>query len=264
MDEKPNSKCEGCAFEKENVTMRKIINPCMARGYTSSGIEVMKDAFVKIEYNEGRLSLSGVVGPLPSGNCYGSAGQCYESIAEGKVKEGWTQEMLDKLVEIWKEWHLNDMRPYCEHQKKLGWRELAKKEVTLYHYTLTTEAYNKKRDAEEAALTALREGRTFIPTDEQIKFATMPHGVTTHAELEGEDAKWYEPKKRLYPGSDGATEKKTLGWLYEKDHPDGILSKPCPVCGYRYGTAWLKEEVPQDVIDWLFALPDTKVQPAWV
>lgn len=48
------------------------------------------------------------------------------------------------------------------------------------------------------------------------------------------------------------------------EHPDGILCKPCPVCGYKYGTSWLMEEVPEDVIDWLFALPDTTVKPAWV
>lgn len=27
--------------------------------------------------------------------------------------------------------------------------------------------------------------------------------------------------------------------------------------GYRYGTAWLKEEVPLDVLEWLFSLPGT-------
>ena len=34
--------------------------------------------------------------------------------------------------------------------------------------------------------------------------------------------------------------------------------------GYRYGSAWLKEEVPEDVLAWLRALPDTDVMPAWV
>jgi hypothetical protein len=38
-------------------------------------------------------------------------------------------------------------------------------------------------------------------------------------------------------------------WVYEKEHPRGFLMKPCPVCGYKYGSAWLKEEIPQKVID---------------
>lgn len=37
-------------------------------------------------------------------------------------------------------------------------------------------------------------------------------------------------------------------------HPEGLLGKPCPVCGYKYGTAWLKEELPQDVIAYLESL----------
>lgn len=42
------------------------------------------------------------------------------------------------------------------------------------------------------------------------------------------------------------------------------LSEPCPTCGYKYGTAWLTEEVPPDVIDWLQCLPETDRKPAWV
>ena len=44
----------------------------------------------------------------------------------------------------------------------------------------------------------------------------------------------------------------------------GFLGRPCPVCGYKYGSAWQTEEVPKDVIEWLFDLPDTKIKPAWV
>jgi hypothetical protein len=38
---------------------------------------------------------------------------------------------------------------------------------------------------------------------------------------------------------------------------------PCPICGYKYGSAWLKEEVPAEVIDWLFALPDSDERCVW-
>lgn len=33
---------------------------------------------------------------------------------------------------------------------------------------------------------------------------------------------------------------------------------------YRYGSAWLRVDVPADVIAWLRALPDTDITPAWV
>ena len=240
--------------------MKKIINPCKCEVYNGK----QYNAFVEIEYENGRLSLHGVIGPKSNGECYGSAGQCVDEIREGTPTEDWTREMLDKLCEIWDRWHLNDMRPYCEHQKELGWDKLARKKVTLYNYRLTNESLSKQKEAEKAALTALKEGKTFTPTEEQIKYAILSYSLQTHEELTGELAELYEPKKPLYTGDKRFTETKILGWLHPEDHPDGILCKPCPVCGYEYGSSWKKEEIPQDVIDWLFNLPDTKVRPAWV
>ena len=46
-----------------------------------------------------------------------------------------------------------------------------------------------------------------------------------------------------------------LTWVTRKEHPQGLLGFPCPVCGYKYGSAWIKEEVPDAVIHWLFYLP---------
>lgn len=56
-----------------------------------------------------------------------------------------------------------------------------------------------------------------------------------------------------------------LAWITPDEHPEGLLGAPCPVCGYKYGTKWLREEVPQDVIDWLFSLPegDKRLPMAW-
>jgi len=50
------------------------------------------------------------------------------------------------------------------------------------------------------------------------------------------------------------------GWQYP---PHGYLTKPCPICGYGYGTKWKREDVPEEIIDWLERLPDTDVKPAW-
>ena len=247
--------------------MKKIINPCQCKCFTSTGKEVMKNAFVEIKYtSDGILSLHGVIGPKPNGDCWGSVGQCQDSIREGAPTDDWTPEMLQKLCDIWDRWHLNDMRPYCQHQKELGWRELANEKVNLYHYRLNRESIVKQRDAEKAALTALKNGDTFTPDDEQVMFANFEYGITLPEEIDPEDvlAKYYEPKKPLYSGDQGFVETKALRWLYPKDHPRGILTKECPVCGYKYGTSWIKEDVPQYVIEWLFNLPSTKVSPAWI
>jgi hypothetical protein len=59
-------------------------------------------------------------------------------------------------------------------------------------------------------------------------------------------------------------EMKLAGHVYPKESPEGLLGKPCPVCGYKYGTAWLKREVPEKVLRILSGLPETKKKPAWV
>jgi hypothetical protein len=73
-------------------------------------------------------------------------------------------------------------------------------------------------------------------------------------------AEWNMSKMLELPGG----EKKEAGWVTPDEHPEGLLEKPCPVCGYKYGSAWNKESIPDDVLAWLYNLPDTKITPAWV
>lgn len=236
--------------------MKKVINPCICEVYSGKA-----NGFVKIEYENGKLSLCGVIGPMRSGDAKGSCGQCIDEIREGKPVEGWNREMLDKLCQIWDRWHLNDMNPCCEHQRELGWIEKARENVTLYHFRLKKEVIDAQKTAEKAAITALKEGKPFYPTKEQTRLANLEYSIVTHCEYAPEE---YEPKKPSWPGDVGSTEKKALGWLRPEEHPDGLLCRPCPVCGYKYGTEWKKEEVPQDVIEWLMNLPDTETEPAWI
>ena len=240
--------------------MKKIVNPC-----TCKVGKINANAFVKIEYENKRLLLSGVVGPLSSGNCRGSAGQCVDEIRAGTPTKGWTRETLDRFCDIWERWHLNDMRPECEHQRELGWPDMAKEQITLYHYRLKFEALKTQKDAESAALSALRKGEMFNPTPEQAAYAALPYCLDVYESLEGTDAAgYYEPKKPLHPGDSGFTELKYRCWVRVEESELGLLCKPCPVCGYKYGSAWMREEVPQDILDWLFNLPDTERRPAWV
>ena len=43
--------------------MKKIISPCLCKVYTSSGNEATARAFCKIQFENGRLSITGVIGP---------------------------------------------------------------------------------------------------------------------------------------------------------------------------------------------------------
>lgn len=49
---------------------------------------------------------------------------------------------------------------------------------------------------------------------------------------------------------------------YTVKNDDGVVVPQ--VRPYSYGTAWVHEPVPEHVLEWLYHLPDTPVQPAWV
>jgi hypothetical protein len=55
-----------------------------------------------------------------------------------------------------------------------------------------------------------------------------------------------------------------LGWVRADEHPEGLMCRPCPECGYKYGTAWLSEPVPETVLAFLRNLPDADRTPSWV
>lgn len=171
--------------------MERIINPC----YHGN-----KDVFIKIEYTGERLSITGVINPTPKGNAY-SAGQILDVLldSDNDLKDNWTPEMIHNLYMAWKNWHLNDLRAGCKHQRDLKWEDV------------------------------------------RIDPKELPHTIANR------------------------DERGILAiWISEKEHTKGLLSKPCPVCGYEYGTKWLFEEVPEDVIEFLFSLPETQIQPAWI
>ena len=170
-------------------------------------------------------------------------GQCLDTIAPYMNNNP----VFSEILRLWELYHLNDMHPECEHQHAAGWDKLASKKITLYHWRMTRDAINKQDDAKKNALSALTAGETFTPTTEQAFFAGLSYSLTTWTvDPPVELAKYYEPKKPLYPGDTGHTETKDLGWLKESEHPDGLLSKACPVCGYRYGTSWVYFPIPEN------------------
>lgn len=66
---------------------------------------------------------------MRNGNRLGSCGQCVEEIRNGVPSEGWSSEMLMRLCDIWDEFHLNKIRPYCSHQKELGWAKQSMEKI---------------------------------------------------------------------------------------------------------------------------------------
>ena len=153
--------------------------------------------------NMGRLSITGVVGPLSSGNCLGGCGQInttlYEARHDIRHAPGWNFAKVRKFLQCWERWHLNDMRAGCEHQREAEW------------------------------------------SDRRIDPSELPKSSANRDER-GIMAMWVRPD----------------------EHADGLLTKPCPICGYKYGTSWFTEAIPQTVLDFLNSLPDADRSPAWI
>ena len=154
-----------------HTVIHKVVKPVMSSTWGGRKFAV----YCKIKYADGRLSISGVEGPLPSGNCLGACGQIVDHLFKGyRLGKGWTVPMLADFQAVWRRWHHNAMQSRCEHQRELGWT------YGQHHNSAT----------------------------------------------------------------------------YEGD--------ACPVCGYRIGSAWLREEVPAYVLEFLQNLPDADTRPAWV
>lgn len=181
------------------MPFKKVVHPVN----TSDG-----PAFAKIEWSGEKLSISGVIGPKRNGDAEGSCGQIDRSLREHYPERtyapGWDADLFTRFLDTWDKWHLNDMRPGCEHQRAEGWGERP------IDPSKPLDAY----------------GRHF----------------------EGQR----QPSWNM------------LGWVTRAEHPEGLLSHPCPTCGYKYGSSWLTEAVPDDVVTFLRSLPDTDVTPAWV
>lgn len=222
--------------------------------------------FAEVEFKAGKLSISGVIGPKANGDCHGSCGQFIMSFKEYDERghatladiipaPGWTAETIKQFFDAWDEWHLNDMRADCVHQRAT-WNTSEKIEVLTYH--LTREARQMREDARAIALRAglTGEPRPLSPTYRALAELDSAYaGIHFPPDADSPLSGCYEVTKR---------ETKTAGWVRPEEHPRGLLCKPCEVCGYKYGSAWLREEVPTDVLAFLQGLPDTDVKPAWV
>ena len=238
---------------------KKIINPGEIDG---------NQVYCQITIEDGRLSISGVIGPTSRGNSRGAAGQIEDELERLSPSNGWTEALIKEFVKVWKKWHLNDMRPFCSHQAELGWREMAAETVTRYHYRLKTEVKKNIREAEKQAVKCLKTGEPFTPTKEQSRLANLPDTVTFDKELKEADPmlQEYEANGPQYKGDmyNRPITKHIRGHLSCKESEFGLLSKPCPVCGYRYGSSWIREELPEDVINFLKNLPESKKVLAWI
>lgn len=200
--------------------------------------------FATIRWDGKKLSITGVEGPKSNGDAMGSCGQI-DSLEAQKHHEQ-RAPFYTKLMEVWERWHLNDMRAACEHQRAEGW---GAESVELVTYGINAAGWEVKRAAEKEVFRAARAGEVANLSDAG-RFMIGPDWFKdrfTPPDADSPLSGLYDVKKR---------ETKRTGWVYPHEHPRGVLTKACPTCGYKYGSAWLHEDVPTEVLDFLRSLPD--------
>ena len=102
--------------------------------------QINADVFIKVRFEDERLSISGVIGPKSNGNAWGGCGQIdmefkHRNDADDDKRYGdlikpvdisftadWGTAMWYELLDVWKRYHLNDMHAECKHQRALGWK----------------------------------------------------------------------------------------------------------------------------------------------
>lgn len=175
-----------------------------------------------------------------------AGGQCLDSIAPFIHNRRFSE-----ILRLWKLYHLNDMHPECIHQAADGWREQAKEQVTLYNFTLTLDAIREQNSLKKSILTAAQNGETYTTSPVEQLVLSLDYSIKTEADTLPENIAGYYKLK--------GTEKKALGWLHPEEHSRGILGKPCPVCGYKYGHAWNYFPIPAEDEEIIYRLMKEEV-----
>lgn len=234
-------------------SFRRIVRPGAIPMYTGR-LDGRAPLYVTIEWRDGQLSLTGVEGPKSNGDAWGGCGQCgVAADIEPYTANGWTAEMCARLGEVWERWHMNDIRAGCAHVEP----GVSSVKLELRPLTWGDTYHERRRLVESAKATA----------QEYAEFCEWSGIVTRLCASKGpkHPALWGEVGENALrdglvkePGADSVTRyerTKAAGWVYPSEHPDGLLTRPCAVCGVKYGAQWLSEPVPVDVLEWLRGLP---------
>ena len=177
-----------------------------------------------------------------------SGGQCLD-IIPSFVERMTNKKEIKKLLliyELWQKYHLNDMNADCEH----AINEKAIKKIKIYSYTF--KGYFNKFESACKILLKNKYLRENIKLNNQIQEILKNYrwGFETEHKLN------HFPKyiKKFYEIKEIKTE--STGWLRydEKLMPSGILCKPCPICGYKYGATWNYRPIPPKDIRKILAL----------
>ena len=204
------------------------------------------------------LSIMGVVGPSSNGNSWGGFGQILDELdqvvprTDDCMRHGTEPKLsLPRLKYVWEHYHLNDMHPGCIHQdswdvgKRLQVLDMV--QTRFMRDIETCVRFGRASEQERLDLIDAEAGYHAM----NCGSATYPRAKVLESIEKGYLTWWGEPKEKL------------AGWTYPVKHEEGLLTKACPECGYRYGSSWLFRPLPQDVVELIESLPDEREKYPW-
>ena len=155
--------------------------------------------------------------------------------------------LVQRIIELWRVYRLNAQHTDCVHQRALGWPEKGKTPVTQITYYLRPSALAAQSKLRDKALACLEAGETaqFTPKEENLVNLAWERTISDGTNPGPE----YQENKRIT---------KTLAWLRPEEHPEGLLNRPCPECGYKYGSAWLYLPIPENTLAEIRAIIEGK------
>lgn len=177
-------------------------------------------------------------------------------------------------VEPYLKWHLNDMHAGCEHQEALGWGRGRDVAVSKDNITDAQRAELERlmlAQAEKHRVKVLREllenmqtsdyalkmifkeiepNKTMTTYDKEV----LQQVANSHTSLLRADA------RKVYDQIQTVVAKNNPPKAIESAIYKDSINAPCPTCGYRYGTQWLRRELPVDVVTWAESLPNGSVE----
>jgi hypothetical protein len=145
-------------------------------------------------------------------------------------------------------YHLNDMHAGCEHQDALGWGK--GKTIALAAGDLT-EAQRKALDNRAAAVCEKKRVKEFakrltlIKSDPGFRVRWFKSVFGRHPTLHEVASTTKDMSDRLRAEVEQMIQPEPFDAAIYKDS----IGAPCPTCGYEYGTAWLKRELPAAIAE---------------
>lgn len=150
---------------------------------------------------------------------------------------------LKRILDIWKEYHLNDMHAECIHQEEAGIRELASQPLYKAKYTMTHDTIMKQRKVEDFIKKELVQNGTVTLSQDQRDLYTTKYSIKKFF-LNVDEAKENIPEGYKL----NEVEKTLRGHESISECEFGLLGKECPVCGYKYGHGWTYRPIPEEIL----------------